>query len=111
MGESVQDSDDWLYPLHMYPGPSSPTTDIEEAVPGFDDEPGSNEPELLAPVRHFVTWAFGPEGIPSPQVIACQDYSHGGRVTRPSLLCRSEEEGKPFRVLSNDEPLAKEFPE
>ena len=82
-------------------GPPSPISDTEDVAPG---------PELLPELRGFASWAFGPHGIPSLQMIALGDYAHGGRATWNNfLLCRCTEEGKRFRYIANHEPAAKEI--
>lgn len=57
-------------------------------------------------LRRLAEWAFGPDGIPSLEVIACGDYAHGGRPDEKTdsvdlILCRPKagsQEG--FRILT-----------
>lgn len=91
-------------------GSSSGDTDAGSDVDSGNDTDGikcySGRPEL----RAFAEWAFGKDGIPSLKVIACGDYTYGGRRSRyrpvDVILCRPKaESGEAFCILHkfNDE--------
>jgi hypothetical protein len=55
----------------------------------FDDKSESKFSAALPEIHELASWAFGPEGLPSLQVLAYGDFSYRGR--RPNLvLCRSK---------------------
>lgn len=57
--------------------------------------------------RSLVEWAFGPEGIPSLQLIACGDFAYrrNGKHLHNIFVCRnrdtaaSSSDGRPYRVF------------
>jgi hypothetical protein len=56
---------------------------------GLDDKSDTKFSAALSEIHELASWAFGPEGLPSLQVLAYGDFSYRGR--RPSLvLCRSK---------------------
>lgn len=56
---------------------------------GLDDKSECKFSAALPEIHQLASWAFGPEGLPSLQVLAYGDFSYRGR--RPNLvLCRCE---------------------
>lgn len=50
--------------------------------------------------RHFANWVFGPNGIPSVQVVVYGDFANDNRGQRTNIvLCRSLDEAMAFRSL------------
>jgi hypothetical protein len=51
-------------------------------------------------LREFATWAFGPDGLPTLEVLAFSDFSYDGRFEfRNKLFCRHT---RSIRNLEND---------
>ncbi|KAL2022247.1 hypothetical protein VTK56DRAFT_5857 [Thermocarpiscus australiensis] len=48
---------------------------------------------LNEPLRRLAEWAFGPQGIPSLEIIACGDFAHGrdGDTLHNAFVCRSKD--------------------
>jgi hypothetical protein len=56
---------------------------------GLDDKSESEFYAALPGIHDLANWAFGPDGLPSLQVLAYGDFSYRGR--RPNLVfCRSK---------------------
>lgn len=118
--ESNLDLEDLMALSAMDSGPPSPISDTADMAPGPDDEENAAVAEsgrwgglqLLPETLRFASWAFGPHGILSLQVIAFGDYAHGGIATWNNFfLCRCTEEGRRFRYLDKHEPMAVEIRE
>lgn len=85
-------------------------TDLKESSgdggSSSDDASGIYPLRMKEQLRRLAKWAFGPDGIPSLDVIACGDFAHGGRPPEKVdsvdvILCRPEagsQEG--FRILN-----------
>ncbi|KAK3316913.1 hypothetical protein B0H66DRAFT_641657 [Apodospora peruviana] len=63
----------------------SPDNSIAPIISNVDDPPSrfrANTPwqPIRPELRDLADWAFGPQGIPSLQVIACGDFGHGRNV-------------------------------
>lgn len=60
-----------------------------------------NEMSRLPPkLRKFAHWAFGPDGLPTLEVLAFGDFSHDGRFRNHNhLFCRHT---RSIRTLEND---------
>jgi hypothetical protein len=65
----------------------------EDHVPEYGSSiaTGNLEDKMSSPraVREFADWAFGAEGIPDLQVLACGNFSHGHYAKYNVLLCRA----------------------
>ncbi|KAJ9139228.1 F-box domain-containing protein [Coniochaeta hoffmannii] len=116
--ESNSGREDSMAPSWADSGPPSPIDDTEDAAFNPDDDENAavaesgrlNWPKLLPETQRFASWAFGPHGIPSLQIIAFGDYAHGGRATSNRFfLCRCTEEGRRFRYLSEYDRMGKEL--
>jgi hypothetical protein len=56
---------------------------------GFHDESEEEFSAALPDIHQFTSWAFGPDGLPSLQVLCYGDFSYQGR--RPYIsFCRSK---------------------
>ncbi|KAM6511256.1 hypothetical protein FALCPG4_016258 [Fusarium falciforme] len=78
------------------------TTYTEDSDPGpdWDLDFTQREPELRNEFRHFAEWAFGPDGIPSLDIIAFGDFAYGGwENSRNVLLGRNTSGTSNFRML------------
>lgn len=92
-------------------------SETEDATPALSNEENApavesgqwTGPSLRPELQRFASWAFGPHGILSLQVIAVGDYAHGGRDMRGNnfFLCRYTEEGRRFRHLAAYELTAR----
>lgn len=90
-------------------GPGTPTT--RELV-----RTGITSPDqslvLTQPFREFAQWVFGPQGLPSLQVLAYGDFSPEGRPIRANFLLGRSKEGaldEGYRKITSNERLHKDI--
>jgi len=90
--------------------PSRSSSSDSDECEGFQNVSGK--------LHRFAEWAFGPGGIPSLHVIACGDFSFGGRYTSTNvLLCRrthsltqeQQDLGCNYRHLTRNDRLLREM--
>jgi hypothetical protein len=75
-------------------------TEGPDLGPDWDMDFTQREPELRNDFRHFAEWAFGPDGIPSLDIIAFGDFAYGGRENGHNVLLGRNTSGTSnFRML------------